>query len=38
VVELYERSLSVLRTQIDSGAVIASTDSTILKFDRDTYN
>jgi len=39
VVELYERSLLVLRTQIDSrGAVIASTDSAILQFGRDTYN
>jgi GH15 family glucan-1,4-alpha-glucosidase len=39
VVELYERSLLILRTQIDSrGAVIASTDSAILQFQRDTYN
>jgi GH15 family glucan-1,4-alpha-glucosidase len=37
--ELYERSLLILRTQIDSrGAVIASTDSEILQFERDTYN
>ena len=39
LVELYERSLLVLRTQIDRcGAVIASTDSAILQLDRDTYN
>jgi glucoamylase len=39
VVELYERSLLILRTQIDGrGAVIASTDSEILQFGRDTYN
>ncbi|MGE3537336.1 MAG: glycoside hydrolase family 15 protein [Candidatus Tectimicrobiota bacterium] len=36
---LYTRSLLVMRTQIDhDGAVIASTDSDILQFGRDTYS
>jgi hypothetical protein len=36
LVQLYERSLLILCTQIDSrGAVIASTDAAILPFDRE---
>jgi GH15 family glucan-1,4-alpha-glucosidase len=36
VVDLYRRSLLVLRTQIDSrGAVLASTDSAVLQFGRE---
>ncbi len=38
VVDLYRRSLLVLRTHVDSdGAVIAATDSDIVGFARDTY-
>ena len=36
--DLYKRSLLVLRTHIDEGgAVIAATDSDIAQFGRDTY-
>jgi glucoamylase len=39
VVDLYESSLLILHTQVDSrGAVIANTDSAILQFDRDMYS
>ncbi len=39
IVELYERSLLVLRTQIDNGgAIIAANDSDIMQFSRDTYS
>ena len=38
VQRLYSRSLLVIRTQIDnSGAVVASTDSDIVQFGKDTY-
>jgi GH15 family glucan-1,4-alpha-glucosidase len=38
IVDLYKRSLLVIRTQVDdSGAIIAATDSDILQFGRDTY-
>ena len=38
IVDLYKRSLLILRTQIDDGgAIIAATDSDILQFGRDTY-
>jgi GH15 family glucan-1,4-alpha-glucosidase len=36
---LYRRSLLVIRTQVDNeGGVVASTDSDVLKFNRDTYS
>ncbi len=39
VVELFRRSLLVLRTQIDdAGAIIAANDSDIMQFSRDTYS
>src|SRR5215211_2788344 len=39
VVELFNRSLLVLRTQVDnSGAIIAANDSDIMQFSRDTYS
>ncbi len=39
VVDLYRRSLLILRTQIDNnGAIIAANDSDILQFSRDTYS
>lgn len=39
IVRMFKRSLLVLRTQIDNrGAIIASTDSDILRFNRDTYS
>jgi len=39
VVDLYRRSLLVLRTQIDNnGAIIAANDSDIMQFSRDTYS
>ena len=39
VVDLYKRSLLVLRTQIDAeGAIIAANDTDILSFARDTYS
>ncbi len=39
VASLYHRSLLILRTQVDGdGGVVASTDSDVLKFNRDTYS
>ncbi len=39
VVDLFRRSLLILRTQIDnSGAIIAANDSDIMQFSRDTYS
>lgn len=39
VVDLFKRSLLVVRTQIDnSGAIIAANDSDIMQFSRDTYS
>lgn len=39
LVRLYERSLLILRTQIDAnGAIIAANDSDIAAFGRDTYS
>ena len=39
IVELFKRSLLVLRTQIDNGgAIIAANDSDIMQFSRDTYS
>lgn len=39
VVELFKRSLLILRTQIDNhGAIIAANDTDILQFGRDTYS
>src|SRR5665213_1298092 len=39
VVELFKRSLLVLRTQIDNdGAIVAANDSDIMAFSRDTYS
>ncbi|HLL89447.1 MAG TPA: glycoside hydrolase family 15 protein, partial [Tepidisphaeraceae bacterium] len=39
VVDLFRRSLLVLRTQIDNGgAIIAANDSDIMQFSRDTYS
>ncbi len=39
VVDLYRRSLLILRTQIDNnGAIIAANDSDIMQFSRDTYS
>ncbi len=39
VVELFKRSLLVVRTQIDDGgAIIAANDSDIMQFARDTYS
>ena len=39
VVDLFKRSLLVVRTQIDnSGAIIAANDSDIMQFARDTYS
>jgi len=39
VVELFKRSLLVIRTQIDNnGAIIAANDSEVLQFSRDTYS
>lgn len=39
VVDLYKRSLLILRTHIDAnGAIVAATDSDILRFNRDTYS
>src|SRR3954469_9208601 len=38
-VELFKRSLLVLRTQIDNGgAIVAANDSDIMQFSRDTYS
>jgi len=39
VKDIYNRSLLILRTQIDSkGAIIAANDSDIVRFGRDTYS
>ncbi len=39
VVEMFKRSLLVLRTQIDNGgAILAANDSDIMQFSRDTYS
>ena len=39
VVDLFKRSLLVVRTQIDNnGAIIAANDSDIMQFSRDTYS
>jgi glucoamylase len=39
VVELFKRSLLVMRTQIDNdGAIVAANDSDIMQFSRDTYS
>ena len=39
IVNAFKRSLLLLRTQIDNrGGVIASSDSDLLRFNRDTYN
>jgi oligosaccharide amylase len=39
VVDLFKRSLLVVRTQIDDGgAIIAANDSDIMQFSRDTYS
>jgi oligosaccharide amylase len=39
IVQMFKRSLLILRTQIDNrGAIIASSDSDILRFNKDTYS
>ncbi len=39
LVDLYRRSLLILRTQIDNhGAIIAANDSDVTQFNRDTYS
>ncbi len=39
IVQMFKRSLLVLRTQIDNrGGIIASSDSGILRFNKDTYS
>src|SRR6185503_14061984 len=39
VVEIFKRSLLVVRTQIDNnGAIVAANDSDIMQFSRDTYS
>ena len=39
VIDLYKRSLLLVRSQIDnSGAIIAANDSDIMQFSRDTYS
>ncbi|HEX2973470.1 MAG TPA: glycoside hydrolase family 15 protein [Tepidisphaeraceae bacterium] len=39
VVDLFKRSLLVVRTQVDNGgAIIAANDSDIMQFSRDTYS
>jgi len=39
VTEIYNRSLLILRTQIDNhGAIIAANDSEIIRFGKDTYS
>jgi glucoamylase len=39
VIELFKRSLLVVRTQIDNGgAIVAANDSDIMQFSRDTYS
>lgn len=38
IIELFKRSLLIMRTQIDrKGAIVAATDSDILQFNRDHY-
>jgi len=39
VIDIYNRSLLILRTQIDNrGAILAANDSDIVRFGRDTYS
>ena len=39
IIKMFKRSLLILRTQIDNrGAIIASSDSDILRFNKDTYS
>jgi len=39
IIRMFKRSLLILRTQIDNrGAIIASSDSDILRFNKDTYS
>ena len=39
IIQMFKRSLLILRTQIDNrGAIIASSDSDILRFNKDTYS
>jgi oligosaccharide amylase len=39
IIQMFKRSLLVLRTQVDNrGAIIASSDSDILRFNKDTYS
>ena len=39
VVELFKRSLLIVRTQIDNGgAILAANDSDVMQFSRDTYS
>ena len=39
IIDIFERSLLILRTQIDNrGAIIAANDSDIVRFGRDTYS
>lgn len=39
IVELFKKSLLIIRTQIDNrGAIIAGNDTDIMKFNRDTYS
>ncbi len=39
VINLYKRSLLIIRTQIDNGgAIIAANDTDIMQFNRDTYS
>ncbi|MCS6914288.1 MAG: glycoside hydrolase family 15 protein [Myxococcota bacterium] len=39
IVDLYRRSLLILRTQIDNrGAILAANDSDVTQFNRDTYS
>jgi len=39
IVQMFKRSLLILRTQIDNrGAIIASSDSDTLRFNKDTYS
>ena len=39
IIRMFKRSLLILRTQIDNrGAIVASSDSDILRFNKDTYS
>lgn len=39
VIDMFKRSLLIIRTQIDNGgAIIAANDSDIMKFNKDTYS